>query len=169
MSRISTERRLWRCPGCDRSFRIPAGAETPRLCPECVEGEATVALAAAPLAAARKLDPVGPAGGGSPTPVAAASPETRLPVDEASIAVSLRQISEHLAGINRSMRFIRRIAWGVLISSILTVLIYGYLAWLAMDMLRPLGGSGGANLQELLEPVQGLQQEYQRALDEALK
>jgi hypothetical protein len=135
-----------------------------------VEDEATVAQAAAPAAAVHKLEPAGPPSGGSPTPVAAAgSPETRLPADVASIAVSLRLISEHLEGMNRSMRFIRRIAWGVLISSILTVLIYGYLAWLAMDMLRPLGGSGGADLRELLEPVQGLQQEYQRALDDALK
>lgn len=168
MSRISTERRLWRCPGCDRSFRIPGGAETPRLCPECVEDEATVAQASVATTdrpAVRVPDGVGPT-----MPLAAAgSPETRLPLDEASIEVSLRLISEHLAGISRSMQFIRRIAWGVLISSVLTVLIYGYLAWLAMDMLRPLGGSGGADLRELLEPVQGLQQEYQRALDDALK
>jgi hypothetical protein len=134
-----------------------------------VEDEATVAQAAPVPQPGSRAAALPPGGALSTPPTTPGAPQNHLPLDQTSIAVSLRLISEHLEGMNRSMRFIRRIAWGVLISSILTVLIYGYLAWLAMDMLRPLGGSGGADLRELLEPVQGLQQEYQRALDDALK
>jgi hypothetical protein len=121
--------------------------------------------------------------------VPVANPSGSSSATEASIAESLRVISEHLADLSRTMRFVRRIAWGVLISSVLTVLVYGYLAWVAVGFLRPLSGGGGGlqdllqldegagqgdgsprrDVQELLRQMQGLQQEYQRALDDAMR
>jgi hypothetical protein len=171
---------LWQCPGCGRSFRIPAGAESPRLCPECVAGEETVALkrpaettsgsAAAAPPNTEQLPP--------PASIAAASAPDAPPAEIASIAESLRSIATHLDSVSRSLRTVRRIVWGVLISSVLSVLIYGYAA---IFLVQSFSGGGGA-LEELqrqlsgasggagseggpnpFESLQRLQQETQRA------
>jgi hypothetical protein len=167
VSRVSSERRVWQCPGCGRNFRIPAGAESPRLCPECIAGEATVALNQ-PAGAAGAATASSTAFDERPTP-AGPSPaffQQAALADAASIAESLRSISTHLESMSRSMRVVRRLAWGILLSSVLIVLIYGYMAWMGMSTMQqitnPLGGGGG---QDLLGPLQ----EYQRALNDALQ
>lgn len=38
MTATKADRRLWRCPFCQREYRIPAGAEDPMACPQCAPG-----------------------------------------------------------------------------------------------------------------------------------
>ena len=47
MAETAPQRRLWKCPSCSRSYRIPAAVDEPKQCPQC---RGAKKLAAAPTA-----------------------------------------------------------------------------------------------------------------------
>ncbi|HUG93499.1 MAG TPA: hypothetical protein VML55_21850 [Planctomycetaceae bacterium] len=148
------------------------------MCPECVAEEATIASgppadgadqAQVPILGStsgqRSTDPEEPltraSGGGT-----AISPEAVL------VTESLRRIATHLESLSRSMRTVRWLVWGILLSSVLTVAIYGYMAWSLIETFRnPFGGlaptGGEMDAGSAMQQMQQSQQQLQRALSDA--
>ena len=171
MSRETTDRIVWTCPECERTYRIPKSRPHPARCAKCEEKKktadedsdiefASVPSAVAPRSAYASLEPesriaVERSSAERPVHVAAAQPDgpTREQFD---------QMIAHLESINRTMKLFRRFLWAIGIVALLNVLLVGASLIYGMSMLGSIsslfsgngdaGGNGAGQNLNLNDP-----------------
>ncbi|MBW3542319.1 MAG: hypothetical protein KY476_18790 [Planctomycetes bacterium] len=158
MTAAATSRRLWQCPDCGRSFRIPADAELPRRCPECLRADSAAAATQPP-----------PAPAPPPPPASAALPEAP-DMDPAVWLVDrhLQSIATRLDEISRSMTGFRRALWAFVGVALIGVAVNAYTIYSTAQTVGGLFGGQSAGSAELEQVREGLN-DYQRTLNELLK
>lgn len=196
MSRETTERVTWKCPECERTYRIPRSRSRPARCANCegkkkrVDEDSDIEFAAVPSEPAPRAThdlretPVAAGAAivsqsASTDPASASATPTREQFD---------QMIEHLDSINRTMKLFRRFLWAIGIVALLNVLLVGASLLYGMSMLGSLfsgvsestdaGGDGiGQNLNlndqralNALPPeAQKIIEDYSTQLNEALR
>ncbi len=196
MSRESTERVAWKCPECERTYRIPRSRSRPTRCTKCegnqkrFDEESDIEFAAvpsAPVPRATHAVKETPADGGAASVANVLQTSTDDPAS-ASVAPTrdqFDQMIEHLASINRTMKLFRRFLWAIGIVALLNVLLVGASLLYGMSMLGSLfsgstdagGDDIGQNLNlndqralNALPPeAQKLIEDYSAQLNEALR
>ncbi|MDA0586689.1 MAG: hypothetical protein O2820_01995 [Planctomycetota bacterium] len=215
-----SDRVSWQCPECGRSFRIPASKPRPAWCPECAAametGEDDIDFDVPAPARKPKFNPsvtvkkandprpsepakksskkTGDPSRGTPVPSPFGSSSSAVPLS--AIAdddhdAKQQQILDELAKISQTMKFFRRLVWGMAIAMILNVVLMGVGMVYSMSMLgsvgsllQPAAGGeggnlGGANVDPNKINMEGLPpklqndlkaiQEYNRTVNELLQ
>lgn len=211
---VMSDRVSWQCPECSRSFRIPASKPRPAWCPDCAaamesDGDidfdvpssagkskfnpsVTVKKAGEPKTTSERRTNESSRGTPVPSPFGASSadpPRSRQSDDDDD--AKQQQILDELAKISQTMKYFRRLVWGMAIAMILNVVLMGVGLIYSMNMLgsvgsllQPDGEGGGVNLDGAnVDPanvnLEGLPpklqndlkqiQEYQRTVNELLE
>ncbi len=136
MSNVAGKQR-WVCPGCERSYSIPAGKKAPELCPDCRQKDAPSPFEFVPAAAA----PPAAAPAKEPPPVVEAPAEPAAEKKYVPLAVVLPQIEldDNLIRMNER-RFYAELAWRIVAFWVHVTFIPGVIALCFVD---PVAGMFG--------------------------
>lgn len=175
MTGSKVQRVEWRCPVCDRRYRIPADSTLPQACPQCRD-QTNDSSGAKEIVFEDTALIDGPQHAGT---IGGQRSDSGLPVElEAEITRrERREIMRHLENISRTMTFFRRLAWSLAACLLLNAIVMGGVIYYSVQQMgalgqmfsgavseeRPASGVGPQpDLQQLEQSVRSLMNEIQQ-------
>lgn len=135
MSRSRAAKVIWKCPECDRTYRIPGSKPRPARCAKCaraVPSKATgtqagvndddeICFQEAEPARSSALSFDVSVQRPSDEPVQSSRPDSSVSVDQ--LSDRLDEVLEHLEGITRTMRLVRWVMWGLGAATVVSIVV----------------------------------------------